>query len=188
MTFANPYICMNGTNTLSALAEMSGGKEFTRQVKSGGTVTAPNAEAFLPVSDDPEVKLKLVGWFLEKGEQWNMDTYQVYSNITLYPVWEEDVEDVSGGNAEGGGKKFYSVIFRGVEGDNWDDGDICVCLPAGYEGATYPMPEDDLSDFGEGYIKYYVKPYEANKRWDDFNDYLKGVIVLTTMSEEPAPT
>lgn len=162
VTFANPCVCTNGYITkLSDLIGQSG-DSVTKQVNAGETVEAPDESTFLPAANDSNVQLRLVGWFLEDGREWNLDTWMVNSDITLYPVWEQAVESAP---SAAGGKKFYAVIFKGVQG-----GDICICLPQD----SQQMPYDDIS---EGYIGW--KKTDGNMwGWDD---RIKGVTVLETV-------
>lgn len=191
MTFANPYVWVDGTlEKLSDLNGKSGTYDYNRQVEAGKTVTAPEASKFIPVTNDSGVSLKLAGWYLENGEKWNFDTYAVNSNFTLYPVWEEVVTDVSGGDVSGGdagstaAKKYWPVIFRGAvwgggwnSGWNggWNGGDLCVCLPEG----TKDMPKKDLSGgtIG-GWEKFYENETGTKKIWEPSVDSVKGVTVL----------
>jgi len=91
----------------------------------------------------------------------------VKRDISLWPVWEEVFEDVSGGN---GGKRFYPVIFRGVQGENWNGGDIYACMPQD----SQQMPYDDIS---KGFICW---KKTDEKIWDMRRDRLSGVTVLKT--------
>ena len=171
VTFANPCVCAGENITSLSGLIGKGGEAVKTQVKAGETVTAPDESALLAAANDSTVNLRLAGWYLEDGREWDLDTWKVESNITLYPVWEEDVEDISGGN---GGKKFYPVIFRGVQGDAWNGGDICVCMPQG----SQQMPFDDIS-------KSFICWKKADEEiWDNWRDRLNKVTVLTTMVSE----
>lgn len=166
VTFSNPCVCTNGY--IAKLSDLIGksGDAVTKQVKAGETVEAPDESTFLPAANDNNVQLRLVGWYLEDGREWNLDTWMVNSDITLYPVWEQVVEGTPSGAGE---KKFYSVIFKGVQGETWDGGDICICLPQN----SQQMPYDDIS---KGYSGW-KKPDGNTWGWDD---QIKGVTVLET--------
>lgn len=133
-------------------------------MKAGETAVAPDESTFLPATNDSGINLRLAGWYLEDGREWDLDTWMVNSDITLYPVWEEIGQD----------KKFYSVIFRGVQGETWSGGDIYACLPEG----SQPMPYDDIT---EGFINW-RKTDEA--LWSDIWDWISGVTVLRTVVSE----
>ena len=167
VTFANPYVCTGEYFTKLSDLPGKGGEELKTQVKAGETATAPDESAFLPATNGDSANLRLVGWYLEDGREWDLDTWMVNSDITLYPVWEEVFEDVSGGN---GGKRFYPVIFRGVQGENWNGGDIYACMPQD----SQQMPYDDIS---KGFICWKKTDEET---WDMWRDRLSGVTVLKT--------
>lgn len=167
VTFVNPYVCTG--EYFAKLSDLpgKGGEEFITQVKAGETATAPDESAFLPATNGDNANLRLVGWYLEDGREWDLDTWMVNSDITLYPVWEEVLEDVSGGS---GAKKFYPVIFRGVQGENWNGGDIYACMSQD----SQQMPDDDIS---KGFICWKKTDEEI---WDMWRDRLSGVTVLKT--------
>ncbi len=164
VTFTNPCVCTG--EYFADLSDLIGqsGVEIKTQVKAGETVTAPDESALLPVSNDGSVKLRLVGWYLEDGREWELDTWLVNSDLTLYPVWETALDDVSGG------KKFYTVIFRGVYGEAWNGGDIYACLPEGQQ----PMPKDDITEGFTGWRK------TDEACWNN-TDWLSGVTFLRTV-------
>ncbi|MCM1119203.1 MAG: FecR family protein [bacterium] len=170
VTFVNPYICTGEYFTELSDLIGKGGEAIQTQVKAGKTVTAPDESEFLPNANDSSVKLRLVGWYLDDGRQWGLDTWRVESDITLYPVWEEVLDDVPSGS---GGKRFYSVIFKGVQGEIWDGGDIYACLPQG----SQQMPHDDITEGTTNWRKW------DNAFWNE-SDWLSGVTFLRAVVSE----
>lgn len=174
VTFANPYVWVDGTlEKMSDIYEKSGTYVY-KSVEAGNTIAAPEESQITPVTNDSSVCLRLVGWYLERGEEWNFDTYIVNSDFTLYPVWEEVTADASEGDA--GAKKYWPVIFEGViRGEDGSSADICVCLPEG----TSSMPKENLN--GEA-VKGWEKPYGGicgtERIWNALVDSVKGVTVL----------
>ena len=173
MTFANPYVWVNGTlEKMSDIYEKNGTCVY-KTVEIEKTVEVPEESEITPVTNDSGVSLRLAGWYLDTGVEWN-DTYPVYSDFTLYPVWEEVTADASEGDAEA--KKYWPVIFAGaIQGDDGSSANICVCLPEG----TSSMPTENLN--GEaimGWEKLYVWTFGPERIWNALVDSVKGVTVL----------
>ena len=182
MTFANPYVWVNGTlDKMSDVYEKSG-TYVHKTVEAGKTMEAPEESEIIPVTNDGNVNLRLVGWYLDRGEEWNFDTYVVNSDFTVYPVWEEVTADASEGDAfeENAGdaeaKKYWPVIFVGViQGEDGSSADICVCLPEG----TSSMPQENLNgEAVKGWEKLDGWMFGPERIWNALVDSVKGVTVL----------
>ncbi len=174
MTFANPYVWVNGTlEKMSDVYEKNGTYVY-KTVGIGETLEAPEESEIIPVTNDSSVSLRLAGWYLDRGDEWNFDTYAAYSDFTLYPVWEEVTADASEGDAEA--KKYWPVIFAGViQGEDGSSADICVCLPEG----TSSMPQENLNGEAiKGWEKLYVLMAEPERIWNALVDSVKGVTIL----------
>lgn len=186
VTFVNPYVWV--LKDLEKISDVYGksGTAVSKSVEAGNTVKAPDESEIILAADVGGVSLKLVGWYLENGEKWDFDSFAVWSDFKLYPVWEEVAEDVSGNDAGGtGATKYWPVIFKGA-GENGED--VCVCLP---EGST-DMPTQSLN--GET-IKGWKKTFgttATEQTWNSGTDKVTGVTVLRMMepipSESPAPS
>lgn len=174
VTFANPYVWVNGTlEKMSDVYEKSG-TYVQKTVEVGKTVQAPEESEITPVTNDSGVSLRLAGWYLDRSEEWNFDTYAVYSDFTLYPVWEEVTGDAAEGNTAA--KKYWPVIFAGViQREDGSSADICVCLPEG----TSSMPTENLNgETIKGWEKLYVWMFGPERIWNTSVDSVKGVTVL----------
>ena len=190
VTFANPYVWVNGVLKKISDVYEKDGTYVQKSVEAGMTMEAPDESEVIPVTNDCGVKLRLAGWYLEYGEEWNFDTYVVNSDFTLYPVWEEVSADVSEGDASGEDagetvvKKYWPVIFEGViQGEDGSSADICVCLPEG----TRFMPMENLDgEMIKGWEKIYGGTAGNEGLWDIFVDSVKGVTVLKVWECIPA--
>lgn len=186
VTFANPYVWV--LKDLEKISDVYGksGNAVSKSVEAGKTMKAPEESEIILATDVGGVSLKLVGWYLESGEKWNFDTFAVWSNFTLYPVWEEVVTDVSGNDAEGtGATKYWPVIFKGAGKDGED---VCVCLPEG----TTDMPKQNWNgETIQGWKKSFGST-ATEQTWISGTDKVTGVTILWRMeptpSESPAPS
>ncbi|MBD5529670.1 MAG: hypothetical protein HDR02_14900 [Lachnospiraceae bacterium] len=174
VTFANPYVWVNGTLEKMSDVYEKNGTYVQKTVEAGKTVQAPEESEIIPVTNDSSVNLRLVGWYLDRGEGWNFDTYVVNSDFTLYPVWEEVTADASEGDAEA--KKYWPVIFTGViQSEDGSCADICVCLPEG----TSSMPTENLNgETIKGWEKLYGGIFGTERVWNTLVDSVKGVTIL----------
>ena len=190
VTFANPYVWVNGALEKISDVYEKDGTYIQKSVEAGMTMEAPEESEIIPVTNVCGVKLRLAGWYLEYGEEWNFDTYVVSSDFTLYPVWEEVSADVSEGDASGEDagetvvRKYWPVIFEGViQGEDGSSADICVCLPEG----TRFMPMENLDgEMIKGWEKIYGGTAGNEGLWDIFVDSVKGVTVLKVWECIPA--
>ena len=182
VTFANPYVWVNGTlDKMSDVYEKSG-TYVQKTVEAGKTMEVPEESEIIPVTNDSSVSLRLAGWYLDRGEEWNFDTYAVYSDFTLYPVWEEVTADASEGDTteenagDVGAKKYWTVIFEGViQREDGSSTDICVCLP---EGTSF-MPKENLDgETVKGWEKLYGGMVGPGRIWNALVDSVKGVTAL----------
>lgn len=174
--------------TLEKISDVYGksGEYVYKSVEAGKTMKAPGESEVIAVTNDSGVSLKLAGWYLDDGREWNFDYYLVTSSFTLYPVWEEVTAEVPGSDAFGENtviKRYWPVFFEGVvQEDDGSGADICVCLPEG----TSSMPKENLTG---GSIAGWEKPdgtTESEKIWDPLVDSVKKVTVLREW-KEPAP-
>ena len=182
VTFANPYVWVNGT--LEKMSDVYGksGTYVRKTVEDGKTIEAPEESEIIPVTNDSSVSLRLVGWYFDRGEEWDFDTFAVYSDFTLYPVWEEVTADASAGDTseENAGatetKKYWTVIFEGaIQGEDGSGDDLCVCLPEG----TSSMPKENLNgEIVKGWEKLYSGTVGIERIWNALVDSVKGVTVL----------
>ena len=187
VTFTNPYVwVLKDLEDISSLYGMSG-KAVSKSVEAGKTVKAPEESEIILAANDGGVSLKLAGWYLDRSEEWNFDTFAVGSNFTLYPVWEEVVTDVSGNDAGGTvATKYWPVIFKGA-GQNGED--VCVCLP---EGTTKMPTKNGNGETIKGWKKSFGLT-ATEQIWNpEVGDSVQGVTVLWMMepepSESPAPS
>lgn len=187
MTFANPCVWVDGTLEKISDVYETDGTCVRKSVEAGKTMEMPEEMEIVPVTNGSGVKLKLSGWYLEHGEEWNFDTYIVNSDFTLYPVWEEVTE--SDAPSENAGdtvvKKYWPVIFEGVnQREHGNGASVCVCLPEG----TNSMPKEDLNgDTIKGWEKIYGGTVENKGLWDALVDSVQGVTVLKVWEGVPEP-
>lgn len=179
VTFADPYVWVDGT--LESLGDVygKGGASVQKTVEAGKTMTAPDESEIVLVANDSSVRLRLAGWYLEHGEEWNFDTYIVNSDFTLYPVWEEvpaDASEDDGSEESAQTRKYWPVIFRDVIlNDDGTYADLCVCLPDG----TSSMPVEGLN--GETVAKWEKVSGGTDGTgsiWDALVDSVKGATIL----------